>query len=164
MFPVFWPNLKILLHIHKKKLFILFTDLPKFFVWLSCIKPKFFVWLSCIKPKFIVCDCPLSNPNFLCDCPVSNPNFLCDCPVSNSCSADYCHHHILLHAAYILCWLMHLYDCSTCSFSFIILYVWLFHCILVDSSTNICWMSPFVILGVSGLFCRFYFIFDGKSC
>ena len=27
------------------------------------------------------------------------------------------------------------------------------HCILVDSSTVICWMSPFVILGVSGLFC-----------
>ena len=26
------------------------------------------------------------------------------------------------------------------------------HCILVDSYTVICWMSPFVILGVSGLF------------
>ena len=37
------------------------------------------------------------------------------------------------------------------------------HCILVDSSTVICWASPFVILGVSDLFCRFYFISDGKS-
>ena len=36
------------------------------------------------------------------------------------------------------------------------------HCILVDSSTVICWKSPFVILGVSGLFCRFYYNFDGK--
>ena len=26
------------------------------------------------------------------------------------------------------------------------------HCILVDSSAVICWMSPFVFLGVSGLF------------
>ena len=34
----------------------------------------------------------------------------------------------------------------------------------VGSSTVICWVSPFVILGVSGLFCRFYSIFDGKSC
>ena len=32
------------------------------------------------------------------------------------------------------------------------------HCILVDSSTVICWTSPFVILGVSGLFCHFYSI------
>ena len=31
------------------------------------------------------------------------------------------------------------------------------HCLLVDSSTLISWTSPFVILGVSGLFC-FYFI------
>ena len=38
------------------------------------------------------------------------------------------------------------------------------HCIPVDSSTVIYWLSPFVILGVSGLFCRFYSIFDGKSC
>ena len=38
------------------------------------------------------------------------------------------------------------------------------HCILVDSSTVICWTSPFVILGVSGLFFCFYSIFDGKSC
>ena len=30
-------------------------------------------------------------------------------------------------------------------------------CILVYSSTGICWTSPFVILGVSSLFCRFYF-------
>ena len=33
------------------------------------------------------------------------------------------------------------------------------HCILVDSSTYICWTSPFVILGV---FCLFYSNFDGK--
>ena len=26
------------------------------------------------------------------------------------------------------------------------------------------WTSPFLILGVSGLFCHFYFIFDGESC
>ena len=32
----------------------------------------------------------------------------------------------------------------------------------VDSPTVICCMSPFVILGVSGLFCRFYSIFDVK--
>ena len=37
------------------------------------------------------------------------------------------------------------------------------HCMLVDSSTDICWTSPFVILGVPGLFCRFYSIFYGKS-
>ena len=33
------------------------------------------------------------------------------------------------------------------------------HCILVDSSTYICWTSPFVILGV---FRFFYSDFDGK--
>ena len=38
------------------------------------------------------------------------------------------------------------------------------YCILVDFSTVICWTSPFFILGVSGLFCRFYSVFDGKSC
>ena len=32
---------------------------------------------------------------------------------------------------------------------------------LVDSSTVICWTSPFVILGVSGLLSRFYSMFDG---
>ena len=37
------------------------------------------------------------------------------------------------------------------------------HCIQVDSSTVTCWMSPFVILEVLGLFCYFYSIFDGKS-
>ena len=37
------------------------------------------------------------------------------------------------------------------------------HCIMLDSSTVTCWTSPFVILGVSGQFCRFYSIFDGKS-
>ena len=36
------------------------------------------------------------------------------------------------------------------------------HCILVDSSTVICWMSPVVILGASGLFCHFYSIFWWK--
>ena len=36
------------------------------------------------------------------------------------------------------------------------------HCILVDSPTIICWKGPLVILGVPGLFCRFYPIFDGK--
>ena len=35
---------------------------------------------------------------------------------------------------------------------------------MVGSSIVICWMSPFVILGVSGVFCHFYSIFDGKSC
>ena len=38
------------------------------------------------------------------------------------------------------------------------------HCVLVGSSTVFCWMSPYVILGVSGLFCRSHSIFDGKSC
>ena len=37
------------------------------------------------------------------------------------------------------------------------------HCILMDSSTVICWKSPFAILRVSGLFCCLYSIFDGKS-
>ena len=37
------------------------------------------------------------------------------------------------------------------------------HCILVDSSTVVYWRSPFVILGVSDLFCYVYSIFDGKS-
>ena len=30
--------------------------------------------------------------------------------------------------------------------------------------TMICWASPFVSLGVSGLFCRFNSTFDGKFC
>ena len=38
------------------------------------------------------------------------------------------------------------------------------HCLLVDSSIVICWTSLSIILGVSGLFCRFYSVFDGKSC
>ena len=38
------------------------------------------------------------------------------------------------------------------------------HCILLDSSTVICWMSSFVILGVPDLFYCFYSTFDGKSC
>ena len=36
------------------------------------------------------------------------------------------------------------------------------YCILVDSSTIICWTSLSVNLGVSRSFCRFYSIFDGK--
>ena len=38
------------------------------------------------------------------------------------------------------------------------------HCILVDSSTVICWMCLVIILGVSGLFCHLYSISFGKSC
>ena len=38
------------------------------------------------------------------------------------------------------------------------------HCILVDPFPVICWTSPFVILGMLGLFCHFYSIFDGRSC
>ena len=38
------------------------------------------------------------------------------------------------------------------------------HNILMDSSNVICWTSPFVTLGVMGLFCGFNSIFDGKSC
>ena len=37
------------------------------------------------------------------------------------------------------------------------------HTILVDSSSVLCWTSPFVILGVSGLFCCFYSIFVKKN-
>ena len=36
--------------------------------------------------------------------------------------------------------------------------------ILVNPSAVICWMGPFVIVGVLGLFWLFYSIFDGKSC
>ena len=35
---------------------------------------------------------------------------------------------------------------------------------LVYSFTVICQTSQYVILGVSGLFCCFYSIFDGKPC
>ena len=38
------------------------------------------------------------------------------------------------------------------------------HCILVGSSTVICWARLFVILGVLGLFSHFYTIFKGKPC
>ena len=37
------------------------------------------------------------------------------------------------------------------------------HSIQVDSSIIICWTSHYVILGVSGLLCRFYSIFDGNA-
>ena len=38
--------------------------------------------------------------------------------------------------------------------------MYLTHSMPVDSSTVICCTSPFVILGVLGLFCHFYSIFD----
>ena len=41
-------------------------------------------------------------------------------------------------------------------------HVCLTHCILVDSSTVICWTSIFIILGVLGLFCHFHSIFRWK--
>ena len=37
------------------------------------------------------------------------------------------------------------------------------HCMLVDFSTVISWMSPFLILGVSGLFQNLFFVFGEKS-
>ena len=40
---------------------------------------------------------------------------------------------------------------------FLVVNLFLTHRILVDSSTFICRTNPFVILRVSGLFCRFYF-------
>ena len=42
--------------------------------------------------------------------------------------------------------------------------LYLTHCILVDFSTVIYWTRPFVILRVSGVFCNFNSIFDGKPC
>ena len=55
--------------------------------------------------------------------------------------------------------------CSPCSNTISIdVCTLLTHCILVNSSTAICWTSPHVILGVLGLFTCFYSIFDGKSC
>ena len=39
----------------------------------------------------------------------------------------------------------------------------LIHCILVDSSTVICWASRIVILEVSGLFCR-KILLEQKQC
>ena len=38
------------------------------------------------------------------------------------------------------------------------------HYILVGSSTVTRWTSPFVIFWMSGPFCQFYSIFNGKSC
>ena len=38
------------------------------------------------------------------------------------------------------------------------------HCTMVHLYTVICWTGLFVIIGVSGLFCSFYSISDGKSC
>ena len=46
--------------------------------------------------------------------------------------------------------------------------MYLTHCILVDSSTVICWTSPFVIIGVSGYFVAFILFLmensDSKQC
>ena len=36
------------------------------------------------------------------------------------------------------------------------------YCVLEDSSTAICWTSPFVILGVSSVLCHFNAIFGWK--
>ena len=52
----------------------------------------------------------------------------------------------------LLCWVMYLFKtCQSntdgCSHAL---------------HTGMCWTSPFVVLGVSGLFSRFYSIFDGK--
>ena len=55
------------------------------------------------------------------------------------------------------------FPCKALSFMFQICHG-LTHCVLVDSSTFICWMSPFAILGVSGLFFTVILFFDGKSC
>ena len=38
------------------------------------------------------------------------------------------------------------------------------HCILVDSSTVICWTSPYVMLGGQVCFVAYILFFDGKSC
>ena len=42
-------------------------------------------------------------------------------------------------------------------------YTHLTHCIVMDSSTAVCWMGPFVILGVSNSVCHFYSIFNGNN-
>ena len=42
--------------------------------------------------------------------------------------------------------------------------IWLAHCILVHSSSVRCRASPFVSLGVPGLFCFFYSIIKGTFC
>ena len=39
----------------------------------------------------------------------------------------------------------------------------LIHCLLVDSLAVTCWTSPFVILGLSGLFCHFYSIIEANT-
>ena len=44
-----------------------------------------------------------------------------------------------------------------------LVYYSLTHCMLVDSAIVICWASPFVIEGVSGLFCQLYPFLYGKS-
>ena len=38
------------------------------------------------------------------------------------------------------------------------------HGILVDSSSVLYWVSPFINSGVFGVFCRFFSNFDKKSC
>ena len=49
--------------------------------------------------------------------------------------------------------------CCGVTLSFLILFT---HCLLVNTSTVICWTSPCVILGVSFLFSCFYSIFLWK--
>ena len=78
-------------------------------------------------------------------------------------SIDSCKVHTILKNAKSAC-IDSMYVLVDLSLSGLLAVYCLTHCILVDSSTVICWMSLFVILGVSGLFCHFYSIFDGKSC
>ena len=52
---------------------------------------------------------------------------------------------------------------ASCLVAAIFLATYSAYCILVDSSTVICWTSPFVILEVLDLFCRFYSIFMENS-
>ena len=74
---------------------------------------------------------------------------------------------VLIHLKSIFEYNCHTYDKwgyfkgkQLCHFHLCCLFQWGSTCILVDSSTTICWMSPFVILGVFGLFCHFYSVFD----
>ena len=41
-------------------------------------------------------------------------------------------------------------------------YQLLTYCILVDSSTVLCWLRPFIILGMLDLYCHFYSAFYWK--
>ena len=61
-----------------------------------------------------------------------------------------------------ICWRLKQVQSCKCRFFYYgpfpkaLLPLGLTHCILADSSTVIWWTNSFVILGVSGLFCRFY--------